>query len=116
MGCAFAVRRTAGPARWAFGPPGERAARTQQNGAEPLVVLWALLLAGLLRLFEPRSSPPLHAADCNSSGLVAFTAGGEQLRLRANSAIPKGIAVLGESDALVARERCAEDEPDRLGR
>ena len=25
---AFAVRRTAGPARWAFGPPGERAART----------------------------------------------------------------------------------------
>ena len=29
--CAFAVRRTAGPARWAFGPPPERAARTRQN-------------------------------------------------------------------------------------
>ena len=36
---------------WATGRP-------RQNWAEPLVVLWALLLAGLLRLFEPRSSPP----------------------------------------------------------
>ena len=35
MGCAFAVRRTAGPARWAFGPSGERAARTRKNWALP---------------------------------------------------------------------------------
>ncbi len=31
----------------------------------------------LLRLAESRSSPPPHAADCNSSELVALTAGGE---------------------------------------
>ncbi len=37
------------------------------------------LLAVLLRLTEPRSSPPPHAADCNSSELVALTAGGELL-------------------------------------
>ncbi|WP_294594446.1 hypothetical protein [uncultured Rikenella sp.] len=30
-----------------------------------------------LRLFEPRSSPPPHAADCNSTELVTLTAGGE---------------------------------------
>ncbi len=76
---AIAVRRTAGPARWAFGPPGERAARTQQNGAEPLVVLWALLLAELLRPVGSCSSPPPHAADCNSSELVVLTADGAQL-------------------------------------
>ena len=44
---------------------GARRGRTQQKKAE------------LLRLFELRSSPRFHAADCNSSGLVAFTAGGE---------------------------------------
>ncbi len=85
-------------------------------GDRPKLIDWAVNEALFLRPKGSRSSPPLHAADCNSSGLVAFTAGGEQLRLRANSAIPKGIAVLGESDALVARERCAEDEPDSLGR
>ena len=36
-------------------------------------------------------------------------------RSRANSAIPKGIAVLGRSDALAARGGRAEDEPDNLG-
>ena len=43
--------------------------------AEIWAVSWVLLLAGLwvelLRLFEPRSSPPPHAAGCNSSELVA---------------------------------------------
>ncbi len=56
-----------------------------------LGVLWAttILRAGkpatvfpphwaeLLRPIESRSSPPPYAADCNSTGLVAFTAGGE---------------------------------------
>ncbi len=83
VGRVFAVRRTAGPARWAFGPPPERAARTQQNGAsfELRIVLnlWVDLLAELLRLAEPRSSPPPHAAGCNSTELVAFTAGGKLL-------------------------------------
>ena len=32
---------------------------------------------------------------------------------RANSAIPKGIAVLGEDDAIAARGGRAEDESDR---
>ena len=42
LGGAFAVRRTAGLARWAFGPPGERAARTRQNwGSE-----WVLCFCG----------------------------------------------------------------------
>ena len=73
LGGAFAVRRTAGLARWAFGPPGERAARNQQNG----VNYWPGF--GLNRwscscdLLGSRSPPPPHAADC--------------CRLRANSAI-----------------------------
>ena len=37
--------------------------------------------AEFLRLFEPRSLPPRQAEGCNSSELVALTAGGE-LRLR----------------------------------
>ena len=65
-GCASAVCRTAGPARWAFGPPPERAARTRQNWAEPLVVVWADLLIEFLRLAEPRSPPPPRAADCTN--------------------------------------------------
>ena len=44
--------------------------------------------AELLRLFEPRSSPPPHAADCNSSELVALTAGGELLLL-VEDALPR---------------------------
>ena len=40
----------------------------------------ARIWAELLRLFEPRSSPPPRAADCNSSELVALTAGGEPLK------------------------------------
>ena len=50
VGRAFAVRRTAGPARWAFGPPPERAARTQKN--------WVVLWAELLRLAESRGPKP----------------------------------------------------------
>ncbi len=46
---------------------------------------YAELLVVPLRFAEPRSSPPPHAAGCNSTGFVAFTAGGE-LRLRTNSA------------------------------
>ena len=42
--------RVAGPARWAFGPPPERAARTQKN--------WVVLWAELLRLAEPRGPKP----------------------------------------------------------
>ena len=43
-----------------------------------------MFLAEFLRLAESRSSPPPHAADCNSSELVALSAGGELLRLRTN--------------------------------
>ena len=145
MGCAFAVRRTAGPARWAFGPPSERAARNRQNwGREPGQAFAARRAAGLaagplrcpgrtpqpapdrigrksetkwaelLRLLEPRSSPPPHAADCNSTELVALTAGGDPLKPKASSAIRR-IAVLGEGDALAARRRRAEDELRRMG-
>ena len=46
--------------------------------------------------------------------LVLGPAGFDPLELRASSAIPKGIAVRGESDALAARGGCAEDEPDRF--
>ena len=60
----------------------------------------------LLLLFEPRSSPPPHAAGCNSTGLVAVTAGGDPLKPRASSAIQR-IAVLGKGDAWGR----AEDEP-----
>ncbi len=76
---------------------------------EVRVVDWAELLAVLLRLVEPRSSPPPQAADCNSTGLVALTAGGDPLKPKANSAIQR-IAVLGESDAIAARGGRAEDE------
>ena len=34
----------------------------------------------LLRLFESCSSPPSHAADCNSTRLVALTVGDELLK------------------------------------
>ena len=47
--------------------------RWAENGAW----IWALLWAELLRLAESRSSPPPRAADCNSTELVALTAGGE---------------------------------------
>ena len=36
---AFATRRVAGPARWAFGPPPERAVQNQQNGASNKALL-----------------------------------------------------------------------------
>ncbi len=54
-----------------------RAVLWAEHGAEIWAVDWAELLAELLRLFEPRSPPPPHAADCNSSGLVALSAGGD---------------------------------------
>ncbi len=61
-------------------------------------VLWALLLAGhlaeLLRLVEPRGPKPPPAEARNSTGLVAFTAGGE-LRLRTNSAPRTNLAEWG---------------------
>ena len=53
----------------------------------------------------PRGGLQLDGARCSS-------AGGE-LSLRANSAIPFGIAVLGRSDALAARGGRAEDEAHR---
>ena len=116
--------------------------------------VFPLRWAELLRLFEPRSSPPPHAAGCNSSELVALTAGGEQLKrnewvvllrpfrvaraaasgrggpqltlllgpagfnspkLRASSAIPFGIAVLGESDASAARGGAPRTNSTALG-
>ena len=61
---------------------------------------WAELLAVLLRFVEP-SQP---ASPKNWGGLK------KALGRRANSAIPRGIAVLGEGDALAARGGRAEDE------
>ncbi len=68
VGRAFAVRRTAGLARWAFGPPGERAARTRKNRALPNGLKpagpAATSVAGLrwgrlrpARFFESQASP-----------------------------------------------------------
>ena len=68
--CGSSSRRACGGASSMPGP--DAAARTQQNGATNEAVQ--------LRLFEPRSLPPPHAADC--------------YRLRASSAVPNGIAVL----------------------
>ncbi len=51
----------------------------RRTGASFGLNLLAVLWAEFLRLFEPRSSPPPHAADCNSTELVALTAGGELL-------------------------------------
>ncbi len=61
-------------------------------------------MALLLWLEEPGSSPPPHAADCNSSELVAFAAGGELLKSKANStprAIPRALG--GEWDELLSK-------------
>ena len=46
---------------------------------------------------------------------LLLSAGGELLKSRANSAIPKGIAVLGEGDALAVRGGRAKDECRRMG-
>ena len=55
-----------------------------------------MLWAELLRLAESRSSPPPHAADCNSSELVALTAGGELLRLGTSSVLRTNLAEWGQ--------------------
>ncbi|WP_304471409.1 hypothetical protein, partial [uncultured Rikenella sp.] len=69
---------------WAGKPATVFPLRWAEHEAWIWAVSWAMLLAvlwaELLRLFEPRSSPPPHAADCNSTELVAFTADGEQLK------------------------------------
>ncbi len=51
----------------------------RRTGASFGLNLLAVLWAEFLRLVEPRSPPPPHAADCNSTELVAVTAGGELL-------------------------------------
>ncbi len=89
MGCAFAVRRTAGPARWAFGPPPERAARNRKTGLSSK-------RAVLLRLVEPRG-PKASPRGRPATDVAVGPAGFDPLELRANSAIPHGIAVLGKN-------------------
>ncbi|WP_300726601.1 hypothetical protein, partial [uncultured Rikenella sp.] len=59
----------------------------------------------------PAGFNPLKQLHFRKLGCVPV--GGEQLKLRASSAIPRGISVLGESDALAARGRRVEDESDR---
>ena len=92
--------------------------RRAEHGAEIWAVSWVLLLvvlwALLLRPFRvaqfaatPRGGLQLVGARC-CSPLAANC-----YRLRANSAIRR-IAVLGRSDAILARGRRAEDELPRM--
>ena len=54
------------------------APRWAEYGTEIWAVSWVLLWAELLRLFEPRSSPPPRAVGCNSRKLDCAP-GGELL-------------------------------------
>ena len=72
--------------------------------AEHEAVLWAVGWAMLLRLAESRGPKPTELGRGWCPGLGLYS------RTRANSAIPRGIAGLGEGDASAAREGRAEDE------
>ena len=106
MGVAFAVRRTAGPARWAFGPPGERAARTRQNwGGE-----WVLCSC------DPLGRPgrtPAHGRPANSRGSLRSARASDLLHSRMNI-LRAGASVAGNEHREVAGLRRGWLRPARF--
>ncbi len=68
----------AGIVLWVRKPITVFAPRWAEYGTEIWAVSWVLLWAELLRLFEPRSSPPPRAVGCNSRKLDCAP-GGELL-------------------------------------